>query len=446
MITENVSSSLPLNLLDLPNALAGLGPSRWRTDLTTDRRSAALLTRFSLGICQSLVACLSYTLCLCLLVGVSSVKNGLASELGGNDETFSAYREEAIKNIEGRRIFVRDDTRLELSWNAPQEWRPPELAEGARAEKGILLVHGLGDSPWSFHDIGPELALRGFLVRTVLLPGHGTHPKDLLEVTVDDWRLTVKQQAEALQRDVVEVYLGGFSTGGNLVVEYAYANSAVAGLLLISPGFKSMPFDWLAPAVAAVRPWIVRPDEDRARHNEVRYMMVPTNGFAQYYYSSRRVRRLLASATYNKPVMMIVAQNDSVLDTDFLLSTFSHRFPHPASRLIWYGKAPRTGLPDRVVSLDDYRPDLKISQFSHMSMLFSPDNFLYGAKGQLKLCLNGQGDEAAARCKAGDAVWFSDWGYREKGKIHARLTFNPYFAWQADVIGSVLGTEAGGRR
>ena len=23
-------------------------------------------------------------------------------------------------------------------------------------------------------------------------------------------------------------------------------------------------------------------------------------------------------------------------------------------------------------------------------------------------------------------MWYSDWGYREHGKVHARLTFNPY--------------------
>jgi hypothetical protein len=39
-------------------------------------------------------------------------------------------------------------------------------------------------------------------------------------------------------------------------------------------------------------------------------------------------------------------------------------------------------------------------------------------------------------------VWYSDWGYREPGKMHARLTFNPYFNWQLGVIDEVLGNLA----
>lgn len=38
-------------------------------------------------------------------------------------------------------------------------------------------------------------------------------------------------------------------------------------------------------------------------------------------------------------------------------------------------------------------------------------------------------------------MWYSDWGYREPGKMHARLTFNPYFTWQLGVIDEVLGKQ-----
>jgi hypothetical protein len=41
-------------------------------------------------------------------------------------------------------------------------------------------------------------------------------------------------------------------------------------------------------------------------------------------------------------------------------------------------------------------------------------------------------------------VWYSDWGYREAGKVHARLTFNPYFDWQLQQIQQLLaGSSAG---
>lgn len=93
--------------------------------------------------------------------------------------------------------FQTHTPQAELAWNAPQEWRP-QTPHG----KGILFVHGLGDSPWSFHNLGHHLAKQGFLVRSLLLPGHGTHPKDMLEVRLEDWCQVVSDQAQRLGQEV----------------------------------------------------------------------------------------------------------------------------------------------------------------------------------------------------------------------------------------------------
>lgn len=383
---------------------------------------------------------------LCLLLGAcatadSVVVSSVTSEaaLSVRPQTFEQYRESTLRQMRSRRAFHGPDIASELAWNGPREWRPQRVARGTRPKKGILLVHGLGDSPWSFNDIAPELAKHGFLVRTVLLPGHGTRPEDLMNVSVEDWRRVVQQQADTLKRDVDDVYLGGFSTGANLVLEYAYRNPNVAGLVLFSPGFKSLSFDWMAPALAAVRPWLIQPDSKQPLQNSTRYTMVPTNGFAQFYYSSRDARRLLDSRPYDKPVFMVVAEHDSVLDTTYLLKTFQSRFTHPDGRLIWYGKSPvEAAASTRILVRDDRLPDQRISQFSHMGVLFAPSNPLYGENGSSRLCFNGQSRRDTEACEAGAPVWYSDWGYHESGKIHARLTFNPYFAWQASVLTSVL--------
>jgi esterase/lipase len=349
--------------------------------------------------------------------------------------SFDDYRRATVHMLAQRRVFQNGDWLSELNWNAPAEWRP-----AGPPRKGALLVHGLGDSPWSFNDIGRQLAAEGFLVRTVLLPGHGTRPEDLLDVTLEDWRGAVAEQAHAMSREVDEVYLGGFSTGGNLVVDYAYANPGIAGLLLFSPAFmSSSPYDWLTPLISWARPWLQELDGRRPMQNAVRYMTVPTNGFAQFYRSSRLARHALRQGPYDKPVLMVVAEHDSVLDTRYLLDIFSTRFTHPGSRLIWYGDDHGQHLADsRVLVRSDRLPASRISQFSHMGLLFSPDNALYGKNGAIRLCWNGQSDAAREACEEGAPVWFSDWGYQEAGKIHARLTFNPYFEWQKEVMIQVL--------
>src|SRR5690606_23460193 len=65
-----------------------------------------------------------------------------------------------------------------------------------------------------------------------------------------------------------------------------------------------------------------------------------------------------------------------------------------------------------------------------------------GEHGNQRICWNGQSTADMQLWLNGDQVWYSDWGYREAGKVHARLTFNPYFEWQSEVVVQVL--EAAG--
>lgn len=392
-------------------------------------------------LCLALAFSLLVAGCKSLGIVQSGMPDRQSASASAAAPSFAAYQSEALAHIRRSRSFQTESPENELAWNGPREWRPATPTRGAGYAKGILLVHGLGDSPWTFHDIAPELARHGFLVRTLVLPGHGTTPRDLLNVSVDDWRRVVAQQADAMRADANEIYLGGFSTGANLVLEYAYSNPDIAGLALFSPGFKSMSLDWMVPTLARIRPWLRSPDGSDMQ-SAVRYLTVPTNGLAQYYHSSRRARALLDSAPYDKPVFMVVAEHDSVLDTAYLAEVFDRRFTHPRSRLIWYGESPaevRTS--SRVPARGDRLPEQRISQFSHMGVMFAASNPLYGERGRLRVCLNGQRKSDMQACAEGAEVWYSDWGYREKGKIHARLTFNPYLSWQNAVMTSVLGSQ-----
>ena len=64
---------------------------------------------------------------------------------------------------------------------------------------------------------------QGFDVLALRLPGHGTVPAGLMDVTAGDWmaiaRLGVRWLRERLP-DSVPLYLGGYSTGATLAVDY----------------------------------------------------------------------------------------------------------------------------------------------------------------------------------------------------------------------------------
>lgn len=365
------------------------------------------------------------------LVGCADRSTALSAP---SPTSFEQYRQQTLASLEHNRRFQNPDHGLELDWNAPREW----VAQTPNGH-GVLLVHGLGDSPGSFSDIGAQLASRGYRVRTLLLPGHGTQPYDMLEVDIADWRRTVAQQVALLRQDVDQVYLGGFSTGANLVLEYAMDDPGIAGLLMFSPAFKARNrFIWMLPWLTYVKPWLRDPEGPRQLQSPLRYQNVPTNGFAQFYRTSTAVRDKLAAATFDRPVLIVSAAHDSVVEVQFVREAFTKRFPHPASRLIWYGELPAPQRSPRILVRSDHLPAERISQFSHMGVLFAPSNPQYGRQGQQPECWNGQTDEGLQHCLDGKPVWYSAWGYREPDKVHARLTFNPYFEWQAEVMEQVM--------
>ncbi|KOO11639.1 esterase, partial [Vibrio xuii] len=62
--------------------------------------------------------------------------------------SFAEYLASTREWLEQNRLFITADKQSELSLVIPKEYRPDE-PNG----QGVLLVHGLGDSPYSFADV-----------------------------------------------------------------------------------------------------------------------------------------------------------------------------------------------------------------------------------------------------------------------------------------------------
>lgn len=334
-------------------------------------------------------------------------------------DNFDEYIKEMKKWITNNRVFITKEYEKEIELNAPFELKPKT---DKKIKKGILLVHGLGDSPAYFRDIANELRDKGWLVRAILTPGHGTKPADLILADYKDWKNNLAHHANLLSKKVDEVWLGGFSTGGNLVTSYALDNDYVSGLLLFSPGFYSKSkLLVFSPFAKYFMDW-VNVDEE----NDIfRYESLSTNGTILYYRSMKEVQRKLEEKTYDKPVLITFSQDDSVLNSYKTLEAFSSRFTNKKSRFIWYGKNLETK-DFRVKILKSSIPNKKISTFSHMNVMFSPENKHYGENAEHIKYDNGQDDIMIPKDRL--KLWYSAWGYKENEKYHARLTWNPYFS------------------
>jgi alpha-beta hydrolase superfamily lysophospholipase len=109
---------------------------------------------------------------------------------------------------------------------------------------GVLLLHGLTDSPYSLRSIGQALVARGYRVVGLRLPGHGTAPSGLLTFEVEDLQAATKLAMRDLRATLGParpIHMVGYSNGAALAVSYALDAREhrelprPAGLVLISP-------------------------------------------------------------------------------------------------------------------------------------------------------------------------------------------------------------------
>jgi len=138
--------------------------------------------------------------------------------------------------------YVRGSLADPARW--PRNWnRSFELPVDA-PRAGVLLLHGLSDSPYSLRSLGETLHARGAWVTGLRIPGHGTAPSGLVWVKWQDMAAAVRLAAKHVRARIGDdkpLYLIGYSNGGGLTVHYtleALAEPSLPlpdGIVLISP-------------------------------------------------------------------------------------------------------------------------------------------------------------------------------------------------------------------
>ncbi|MBJ6763480.1 alpha/beta fold hydrolase [Myxococcaceae bacterium JPH2] len=127
----------------------------------------------------------------------------------------------------------------------PVKTAPFDLGRGPDA---CLLLHGFTGSPWDLRPLGESLATRGLRVVAPRLPGHGTTPEALLEVTHRDWR-DAADSALASLHGHRRIFVGGLSVGALLALGLAARHpGVVAALALVAPAVR-----FRGPRMAVIR-------------------------------------------------------------------------------------------------------------------------------------------------------------------------------------------------
>lgn len=136
---------------------------------------------------------------------------------------------------------LSDPESKEKNWNRSFEFAIDPTAGGPKI--GVLLIHGLSDSPYSLRGLGETLHSEGAHVIALRVPGHGTAPSGLTRTRWQDMAAAVEIAVEHLEETVPDrpLFIVGYSNGGALAVHYALRSLAdetlpsLSGIALISP-------------------------------------------------------------------------------------------------------------------------------------------------------------------------------------------------------------------
>jgi len=143
---------------------------------------------------------------------------------------------------------LSDPGRWTSNWNRTFEFTTDTPSAG------VLLLHGMSDSPYSLRSVGERLHAAGAWVIGLRLPGHGTAPSGLVEVRWEDMAAAVGLAARHLRDKIGNkpLYILGYSNGGALAVHYALVSleepslAQISGLVLISPSIGITPMAAMA--------------------------------------------------------------------------------------------------------------------------------------------------------------------------------------------------------
>ncbi|GIU49489.1 esterase [Shewanella sairae] len=193
---------------------------------------------------------------------VRSEVNSFADYLALEDQLFAELDQKLHQNQTQPQYFdilnryvkgsYSDPSYFSQDWNRSFEW--PQ----ANAEFGVILLHGMSDSPYAMSHFAKHYQKNAYVLG-LRLPGHGTLPSALTRVSWQDMAGAVALATEHMKQVLGDkpLYVVGYSTGAALALnhELERINSNkerdYAAMVLLSPAIGLTP-------VAAGAKWQAR--------------------------------------------------------------------------------------------------------------------------------------------------------------------------------------------
>lgn len=361
--------------------------------------------------------------------------------ISDNNLPFPDYiaRSRAIIEKERKDLKLSPHPELVIDSNSPFELYPANpIKSSSKLKYGVLMIHGLLDSPFSFRDIGATLQDNGILCRSILLPGHGTTPEHLFSISHQDWIKALEYGIESFRKEVDYIYLAGYSTGATLSIYRALQDANLAGIILLAPAIRiKAPVDLLM-GWQYIKKQLRYPDKQWLYHvkeeDYTKYCSITINAVTQVATLTKIIKNLRRKHTITCPIFMISTHEDETICNQAALKFFSG-LNHPDSKLLLYTSRKHAYKDKRIIARKSQYPKLNIQSFSHISLPFSPNNFHYGEQGDYPYASHykDEFDYGAFNTIEIDTYNFF---YKLKiaKKMRRSLTYNPDFNFMAEQI------------
>ena len=191
------------------------------------------------------------------------------------------------------------------------------------AAPAVLCVHGLTGTPYEVRPPAEALAAAGFYCEGPLLPGHGTHHRELGATSRAAWLEAVVGAHDALARRHARVYVLGLSLGGLLALALAQRRELAGAVVLAAPidlgrlVRTAAPLLWPLVRSLPKTPAIF---DDAARERHPGYDRMPLRAVSELCKLAREVERGLSAV--HAPVQLIYSRRDPTVP------------PHNAERIL----------------------------------------------------------------------------------------------------------------
>ena len=165
------------------------------------------------------------------------------------DELDSEVYDKVLANEKNRiNRYTKNSVTDPKHWN--KAWNKSFELPVENPKMGVLLLHGVSDSPYSLHAQAEYLQKKGVWVVAMRMPGHGTIPSGLIELKWQDMAAVVKIGMERLNQKLGDkpIHIMGYSTGAPLALNYTLSALEDSTLTLPSSLIFYSPAIGVSPA------------------------------------------------------------------------------------------------------------------------------------------------------------------------------------------------------